>query len=84
TSPGSNNRRNLHQRPCSNLSQKRTSTYEPPTNNHLLVDDSVTWTAACTFKPTQTKLQIELTPPVNESTMEMSPTAIFNGTIETK
>lgn len=53
-------------------------------DNHLLVNDSVTWTAACTFQPTQTKLQVELTPPVDESTMEMPPTAIFNGTIATK
>ncbi|MFJ2241888.1 hypothetical protein ACIOHP_49775, partial [Streptomyces sp. NPDC087859] len=30
-SPGSNNRRNLHQPPCSHLSQKRTSPYEPLT-----------------------------------------------------
>uniref|UniRef100_A0AAU3HNK4 DUF4352 domain-containing protein n=1 Tax=Streptomyces sp. NBC_01393 TaxID=2903851 RepID=A0AAU3HNK4_9ACTN len=53
-------------------------------DNHLLVGDSVTWTAACTFEPTETKLQVELTPPTNRETWDVAGTAIFNGTVATR
>ncbi|MEV6840554.1 hypothetical protein AB0N17_39775 [Streptomyces sp. NPDC051133] len=62
----------------------RTETIKGIPGNHLLVGDSATWAAGCTFSPSQTKLQVELTQPYNERTGDVSGTAIFTGTVETK